>query len=97
MGVTDTDSDVRYSVLASLDERFDNHLAQAENFSALFVCLNDEVFEIRELALYTIGRLSSINPAYVMPSLRRVSFSNNLICFFKKFIRAFSCYKKRDF
>ncbi|GFS99116.1 hypothetical protein TNCV_822421 [Trichonephila clavipes] len=63
---------VRYSVLASLDEKFDPHLAQAENLNALFVALNDEMFEIRELALCTIGRLSSVNPAYVMPSLRKV-------------------------
>lgn len=37
------DSDIRYCVLSSLDERFDAHLAQAENLSALFVALNDEV------------------------------------------------------
>ncbi len=59
-------------MLASLDERFDPHLAQVENLSALFVALNDEVFEIRELAICMIGRLSSKNPAYVMPSLRKV-------------------------
>lgn len=59
-------------MLASLDERFDAHLAQAENLQALFVALNDEVFEIRELAICTIGRLSSMNPAYVMPFLRKM-------------------------
>ncbi|CAG2117757.1 unnamed protein product, partial [Medioppia subpectinata] len=72
VGITDADMYVRYSVLSSLDERFDMHLAQAENLNALFICLNDEVFEIRELGLCTIGRLSSLNPAYVMPSLRKV-------------------------
>lgn len=66
-----TDADVRYCVLESLDESFDGHLAQAENLSALFVAMNDEVFEIRELAICTIGRLSVMNPAYVMPSLRK--------------------------
>nr|WBK62802.1 target of rapamycin [Sogatella furcifera] len=71
VGITDTDSDVRYWVMASLDESFDEQLAQAENLSALFVAMNDEVFEIRELAVCTISRLSSYNPAYVMPSLRR--------------------------
>ncbi|XP_054269929.1 serine/threonine-protein kinase mTOR-like [Macrosteles quadrilineatus] len=71
VGITDTDLEVRYWVMASLDDSFDNHLAQAENLSALFVAMNDEVFEIRELALCTIGRLSSLNPAYVMPSLRK--------------------------
>ncbi|KAJ9575042.1 hypothetical protein L9F63_007777, partial [Diploptera punctata] len=71
VGITDTDADVRYCVLESLDDSFDNHLAQAENISALSVAINDEVFEIRELAICTIGRLSTMNPAYVMPSLRK--------------------------
>lgn len=59
-------------MLASLDERFDAHLAQAENLQALFVALNDQVFEIRELAICTVGRLSSMNPAFVMPFLRKM-------------------------
>jgi FKBP12-rapamycin complex-associated protein len=67
-----TDPDIRYCVLASLDERFDAHLAQAENLQALFVALNDQVFEIRELAICTVGRLSSMNPAFVMPFLRKM-------------------------
>ncbi|XP_043266889.1 serine/threonine-protein kinase mTOR isoform X2 [Venturia canescens] len=71
VGITDTDPDVRISVLASLDDTFDMHLAQAESLSALFVAMNDEMFEIREWAIRTIGRLSTMNPAYVMPSLRK--------------------------
>ncbi|XP_076166943.1 serine/threonine-protein kinase Tor isoform X1 [Ptiloglossa arizonensis] len=71
VGITDTDPDVRLWVLASLDDSFDIHLAQAENLSALFIAMNDEMFEIRELAIRTIGRLSTMNPAYVMPSLRK--------------------------
>lgn len=62
---------MRYWVLESLDASFDRHLAQAENLSALMVALNDEVLEIRELAVTRIGRLSALNPAYVMPSLRK--------------------------
>ncbi|GIX92206.1 hypothetical protein CEXT_19061, partial [Caerostris extrusa] len=76
VGVTDADQNVRYSVLASLDEKFDPHLAQPNNLNALFVALHDEMFEIRELALCTLGRLSSANPAYVMPSLRKSSYSD---------------------
>jgi len=53
-----------------MDELFDMHLAQAENLSALFIALNDEAFEIRELAMCLVGRLSNRNPAYVKPSLR---------------------------
>ena len=41
-----------------------------------------QVFRIRELAMCTIGRLSNLNPAYVMPTLRKVliqvSMLNNL-------------------
>ena len=65
------DPDIRYCVLSSLDEQFDAHLAQPENLQALFVALNDEEFDIRERALCTIGRLGSLNPAYIMPSLRK--------------------------
>ncbi|XP_058788970.1 serine/threonine-protein kinase mTOR isoform X2 [Phymastichus coffea] len=71
VGITDQEPEVRYWVLASLDEPFDIHLAQAESLSCLFVAMNDEVFEIRELAIRTIGRLSGMNPAYVMPALRK--------------------------
>ena len=35
------------------------------------MALNDEVFEVRELAITVIGRLTIRNPAYVMPSLRK--------------------------
>jgi phosphatidylinositol kinase/protein kinase (PI-3 family) len=71
VGITDGDADVRLSVLESLNDCFDFHLAQAENLSALFIALNDEQFEIRELALCALGRLSILNPAYIMPSLRK--------------------------
>lgn len=72
VGLTDFDPGVRKAVLVSLDSTFDNHLAQAESLSCLFIALQDEVFEIREVALFTIGRLSGLNPAYVKPSLRKV-------------------------
>lgn len=71
VGITDVDPNVRLRVLRSLDETFDDHLAQPESLSALLITLHDEVFEIRELAIVTIGRLSAINPSYVMPSLRK--------------------------
>jgi FKBP12-rapamycin complex-associated protein len=54
-----------------LDEKFDRHLAQAENVRSLFIALNDENFRNREVAIGIIGRLAIHNPAYVMPSLRK--------------------------
>ena len=35
-------------MLDSLSQSFDYHLAQAENLSALFIALNDEIFDIRD-------------------------------------------------
>lgn len=66
------DPAVRFSVFENLSEIFDLHLAQPENICALFVSLQDEVFEIREISLCIIGRLSTINPAYVLPGLRKL-------------------------
>ena len=66
-----SDPVIRQTVLASLDERFDKHLSQAENVRSLFIALNDEVFQNRVLATKLIGRLATYNPAYVMSSLRK--------------------------
>ncbi|TIB14647.1 hypothetical protein E3P89_00930 [Wallemia ichthyophaga] len=71
LAIADPEYDIRLSVLQSLDEKFDRHLAQAENVRSLFIALNDEVFAVREVAIKIIGRLSCHNPAYVMPSLRK--------------------------
>lgn len=71
VGIADPDHMIRQIVLSSLDERFDRHLAQAENVRSLFIALNDEVFEIRQITISIIGRLTFHNPAYVMPSLRK--------------------------
>lgn len=72
VGVADPDPSIRRTVLAALDERFDRHLAKAENIRTLFFALNDEVFGIREVAIAIIGRLTRVNPAYVIPSLRKI-------------------------
>ncbi|KAG6843936.1 hypothetical protein H0H87_011584 [Tephrocybe sp. NHM501043] len=72
VGVADPDASVRHTVLISLYERFDKHLAQAENVRTLFIVLNDEDFENRVVAVTLIGRLSRHNPAYVMPPLRKM-------------------------
>ncbi|KAH6692211.1 phosphatidylinositol 3-kinase tor2 [Plectosphaerella plurivora] len=71
VGVSDPEPPIRRTVLAALDERFDKHLAKAENIRTLFFALNDEVFSIREVAISIIGRLAKVNPAYVIPSLRK--------------------------
>jgi FKBP12-rapamycin complex-associated protein len=66
-----SDANIRLTVLTHLTERFDKHLAQAENVKSLFIALNDEAFDNRVVAVGLIGRLAKHNPAYVMPSLRK--------------------------
>ncbi|KAJ9193158.1 hypothetical protein DTO166G4_6595 [Paecilomyces variotii] len=72
VGVGDPDSEIRRTVLWSLDRKFDRHLAKPENIRCLFLAVNDEVFSVREAAISIIGRLSSVNPAYVFPPLRKL-------------------------
>jgi hypothetical protein len=36
------------------------------------MCLYDEEYDVRETAVCLLSRLGEINPAYVMPMLRRV-------------------------
>ncbi|KAL2477393.1 Serine/threonine-protein kinase TOR [Forsythia ovata] len=71
--VADADVNVRQSIFSSLHENggFDDFLAQADSLTAIFAALNDEDFEVRELAISVAGRLSEKNPAYVLPALRR--------------------------
>ncbi|KAJ8485116.1 hypothetical protein OPV22_017601 [Ensete ventricosum] len=71
--VADADVSVRKSVFLSLHEdgSFDVFLAQADSLSSIFIALNDEDFDVRELAISLAGRLSEKNPAYVLPALRR--------------------------
>ncbi|XP_057821315.1 serine/threonine-protein kinase TOR isoform X2 [Cryptomeria japonica] len=71
--VADADVGVRKSVFVSLHANggFDEFLAQADSLRAIFIALNDEAFEVRELAISMAGRLSERNPAYVLPALRR--------------------------
>jgi FKBP12-rapamycin complex-associated protein len=72
VGIADQDSTIRSIVLASLDDRFDEHLAQSDNVRAIFIALNDEVFSIRELSMELIGRLAVYRPPMLMPSIRKI-------------------------
>ncbi|KAL3475819.1 armadillo-type protein [Aspergillus californicus] len=72
VGVGDADPEIRRTVLWSLDRKFDRHLARPENIRCLFLAVNDEIFAVREASICIIGRLSSVNPAYVFPPLRKL-------------------------
>ena len=70
VGIADPDPSIRKTVLLALEPKFDHFLAQPENLRCLFLALNDEVFEIRELTVTILGRQTKRNPAYILPSLR---------------------------
>lgn len=71
VAITDIVPEIRLEVLRSLSEDFDPQLSQADNVKLLFTALNDEEFEIRKVTMVIIGRLSSMNPAYIVPSLKK--------------------------
>lgn len=72
ISISDEDPEIRYTVLASLNQKFDIELAQPENLNFLLISLKDEIYDIRELSISIVARLSSINPTFVMPTLREV-------------------------
>jgi serine/threonine-protein kinase mTOR len=72
VAVGDADANIRARVLDALGDRFDKHLAKPENIRGLFLAVNDEVFAVRETAITIIGRLTTVNPAYVFPPLRKL-------------------------
>lgn len=72
ISITDPIPDIRLEGLKCLNNgNFDNQLSQADNVKLLFIALNDEIFSVRRVAIAILGRLSSINPAYIVPSLRK--------------------------
>ncbi|SCZ93158.1 BZ3500_MvSof-1268-A1-R1_Chr6-2g08497 [Microbotryum saponariae] len=71
LAIADPDPSIRQATISHLDPNFDRHLAQADCVRSLFIALNDEVYAIRESAIRIIGRLATLNPAHVMPSLRK--------------------------
>uniref|UniRef100_A0A7S3R516 Serine/threonine-protein kinase TOR n=1 Tax=Dunaliella tertiolecta TaxID=3047 RepID=A0A7S3R516_DUNTE len=71
--VADPSERVRVTVLAALQgtTALDEFLGQADFLRSIFIALNDESCQVRALTIQLVGRLSSFNPAYVNPALRR--------------------------
>ncbi|VDK43812.1 unnamed protein product [Cylicostephanus goldi] len=67
--------EVRLCVLqcfCEADRAFLSHLAQPEMLQLQFMTLHDEKLEMQEAAVCLLGRLSELNPALVLPRMRRV-------------------------
>ncbi|CAL9728832.1 serine/threonine-protein kinase Tor2p [Monosporozyma unispora] len=69
--LTDPVVDIRLEILKHLNSTFDSQLAQPDNARLLFASLKDEVFTIQKEAMLLLGRLSLVNPAYIVPLLRK--------------------------
>lgn len=71
MAVSDLSPIVRLCIVRGLDERYDAYLS-LNLVSPLFIILEDEALAVRACALQILGRLSRLNPASILPGLRRV-------------------------
>eukprot|EP00767_Chilomastix_cuspidata_P001783 gnl/Chilomastix_cuspidata/1912.p1 GENE.gnl/Chilomastix_cuspidata/1912~~gnl/Chilomastix_cuspidata/1912.p1 ORF type:complete len:2721 (-),score=739.59 gnl/Chilomastix_cuspidata/1912:140-8302(-) len=72
VAVSDLESPVRLAVLKGLHPSYDAILSQESTMSPLLLLLNDEDFFVRIEAIKLIGRLTVINPAVTMPSIRKI-------------------------
>lgn len=71
IALTDPVVDIRLETLKCLKSNFDAQLAQPDNARLLFSSLKDEVFTIQKEGTLLLGRLSLVNPAYIVPLLRK--------------------------
>jgi FKBP12-rapamycin complex-associated protein len=71
VAVSDRSGSVRICVVQALDSRYDSFLCQRHHLSELFLLLQDENLAIRTAGLRLLGRLAAINPATILPVMRR--------------------------
>eukprot|EP00835_Amoeboradix_gromovi_P000423 NODE_15_length_42055_cov_0.634117.p1 type:complete len:2332 gc:universal NODE_15_length_42055_cov_0.634117:8372-15367(+) len=76
IAISDPDYKIRLLIMKSLasESSVDFVLCQSELIRALFLAINDEYYLVRLNAITIVGRLSSLNPAYVMPCIRKILF-----------------------
>ena len=71
VAVADPSAIVRLCVVRALDSRYDSYLCQSHHLEELFLLLQDEAVATRATGLQLLGRLAAINPAPILPVLRR--------------------------
>jgi tetratricopeptide (TPR) repeat protein len=71
VAVSDPSPVVRLCIVRALDARYDIFLCQAHHLKPLFLLLQDEILATRAAAVHLIGRLATINPAPVLPYMRK--------------------------
>ncbi|KAH0574663.1 Kinase, PIKK [Spironucleus salmonicida] len=75
--VSDVQKQVRYELSKQLlnNSKFDDYLALQENIEILFVSVSDQEFSVRHNIFEVIGRISSLNPTFVLPKIREIFLS----------------------
>lgn len=71
VAVSDASAVVRLCVVGGLDSRYDSYLCQTHHLQELFLLLQDEGVATRAAGLRLLGRLAAINPAPILPVMRR--------------------------
>ncbi|CAB9503979.1 protein kinase mTOR [Seminavis robusta] len=71
VAISDPSAVVRLCVVRGLDSRYDPFLSQSHHLQSLFLLLSDESLATRAAGLRLLGRLTVINPAPILPVLRR--------------------------
>jgi FKBP12-rapamycin complex-associated protein len=77
VAISDPSPVVRLCVVRALDSRYDAYLCQNHHLQELFVLMQDEAVVTRAAGLRLLGRLAQLNPAPILPVLRR--FLDDLI------------------
>ena len=70
--ISDPSPVLRLCVVRALDERYDYFLCQAHHIQPLFFLLQDEALMTRAAGLQLLGRLTRLNPAPILPVMRKV-------------------------
>eukprot|EP00536_Pseudo-nitzschia_multiseries_P002882 jgi/Psemu1/318014/estExt_fgenesh1_pm.C_410004 len=71
VAVSDLSPVVRLCVVRALDSRYDPFLCQIDTIQNLLLLLQDEVLATRAAGVSLLGRLASINPAPILPAMRK--------------------------
>jgi FKBP12-rapamycin complex-associated protein len=61
-----------YECIIEAGAAFETHIAQADMLPLIFDSLTDEHYAIREATVCLLARIGHLNPAYIMPAMRKL-------------------------
>jgi FKBP12-rapamycin complex-associated protein len=72
VAVADASPIVRHCIVRAFDERYDSYLCQTSHLPPLFLLIQDEALSVRVASLELLGRLARLNPAPILPEMRKL-------------------------